>query len=211
MGLLTFTQVGLETVRAVSGLGGHLLTTVLLCPAPRPPHAPLLRRPSMWEIWMQHLWLRLDSLEVHGDMKDSQVCIEMTDQQTPQHNGVVHKCVWLHSFLHVHSCTQLFTSRHNLFTHWILLLAPYALSYLQHRFNFDFDRKCPILTCSYTAEHNDAVAVRPNLALQFILIICGNLSWISLEGAQGGASPSAACVVHTPFSLSIYSNHTSHV
>ena len=75
MDSLTFTQVGLQTVRAVSGLGGHLLTTVLLCPAPGLPHAPLHRRPSMSLIWMQRLWLRLASLVDYEDMKDSQVYV----------------------------------------------------------------------------------------------------------------------------------------
>ena len=75
MDSLTFTQVGLQTVRAVSSLEGHLLTTVLLCPAPALPHAPLHRRPLMSLIGMQRLWLRSDSLVDYEDMKDSQVYI----------------------------------------------------------------------------------------------------------------------------------------
>ena len=75
MDSLTFTQVGLQTVRAVSSLGGHLLTTVLLCPAPNLPHAPLHRRPSMSLIGMQRLWLRLGSLVDYEVMKDSQVYV----------------------------------------------------------------------------------------------------------------------------------------
>ena len=73
MGWLTITQEGLQTFRQPSSLGGHLLTTVLLCPAPALPHAPMHRRPSMWQIWMQRLLLWLGCLVVHGDMKESQV------------------------------------------------------------------------------------------------------------------------------------------